>query len=346
MIFHDSDDPDLILQIIDLKNPSALNEPLMDDAAFKTYRDQIMLQTLRDYSAGLQKFKKNDLSFVPNNDAEERLKAVYLSHPDRKKRAFSNQIKIRAQSGLADKFRRAAETASEYLSTMEEIFLTHGLPPSLTRMAFVESMFNIEAKSKVGASGIWQFMPETARLFMYVNNLVDERNSPIKATRAAAQLLLKNYAELGSWPHAITAYNHGTYGMLQAIKKTGSLDFDKTILQYESPSFGFASKNFYGEFIAARRVYYKIKSQIQFKIRPKILDSVVLDSPMSLQDISKVSGLDIGDISRYNHCILPETVSRNYDKPLPKFFEFFAPKTPIEKLRKKMTQQISQNRNF
>jgi membrane-bound lytic murein transglycosylase D len=134
--------------------------------------------------------------------------------------------------------------------------------------------------------------------------------------------------------------------MMQAIKKTGSLDFDKTILYYESPSFGFASKNFYGEFIAARRVYYKIKNLIQIKFKPNNLDSIVIDPPLSLKDLAKESGLEIEEISRYNQCILPETISQNPDKPLPKFFEFFAPKTPIQKLRKKMAQQISHNRQI
>ena len=83
---------------------------------------------------------------------------------------------------------------------MEQIFEDHNIPKNLTRIAFVESMFNEKAISKVGASGVWQFMPSTAKDFIIVDKYIDERNSPIKATEAAAKLLKANFKLLGSWP--------------------------------------------------------------------------------------------------------------------------------------------------
>lgn len=79
---------------------------------------------------------------------------------------------------------------------------------------FIESSFDYSAHSSVGAAGIWQFMPRTARVYkMAVGRYVDERRDPIKATRAAAKYLKTAYDALGSWPLAIVSYNHGVGGV-------------------------------------------------------------------------------------------------------------------------------------
>src|SRR5438552_2830413 len=83
----------------------------------------------------------------------------------------------------------------------------------------------------------------------------DERLDPAKATRAAAKLLHDNYNALGSWPLAITAYNHGRAGMMRAQSEVGSSDITKVIDEYRGPLFGYASMNFYSEFLAAVDVY-------------------------------------------------------------------------------------------
>ena len=80
----------------------------------------------------------------------------------------------------------------------------------------VESSFNAAAYSKVGAAGLWQFMRSTGRRYMRVDDAVDERLDPYRSTEAAAQLLAYNYRVLGSWPLALTAYNHGAAGMRRA----------------------------------------------------------------------------------------------------------------------------------
>ena len=124
----------------------------------------------------------------------------------------------------------------------------------LTRLPLIESSFNIEAYSKVGAAGIWQFMPATGRLFLKINHEVDERLDPIIATRAAADLLKSNYDKLQTWPLAVTAYNHGPAGMARAVRKVGTRDIVPIIRRYKSRTFGFASRNFYAELLAAIEV--------------------------------------------------------------------------------------------
>ncbi len=102
------------------------------------------------------------------------------------------------------------------------------------------------AYSKFGAAGIWQFTRSTGRRYMEVGYVLDERRDPIRATHAAAQLLKENYEKLGSWPLAITAYNHGAAGMARARQKHG--DYPAIFKSYRSRTFKFASRNFYSEF--------------------------------------------------------------------------------------------------
>jgi membrane-bound lytic murein transglycosylase D len=83
-----------------------------------------------------------------------------------------------------------------------------------------------------------------------VDNVLDERRDPLVSTRAAAVYLKENHQKLDSWPLALTAYNHGVNGMLRAKNQIG--EYDRVFGEYCSPSFGFASRNFYPCFLAAR----------------------------------------------------------------------------------------------
>jgi membrane-bound lytic murein transglycosylase D len=134
---------------------------------------------------------------------------------------------------------------------MEGIFRDEGLPVELTRLPLIESCFDLSAYSKAGAAGIWQFMPATGRRFMRIDTLVDERRDPITSTRAAARFLRQLHVSLGTWPLAITGYNHGPEGIARAVRATGTTDIAEIIRDYRGRAFGFASRNFYAEFLAA-----------------------------------------------------------------------------------------------
>jgi membrane-bound lytic murein transglycosylase D len=108
--------------------------------------------------------------------------------------------------------------------------------------------------SKAGAAGLWQFIRSTGRRYLRIDRAVDERLDPYRSTEAAAQLLSYNYRLLGSWPLAITAYNHGAEGMRRAREQVGTDDIVQIVRHYHSPSFGFASRNYYASFIAALRL--------------------------------------------------------------------------------------------
>jgi membrane-bound lytic murein transglycosylase D len=159
--------------------------------------------------------------------------------------------RIRFQLGQADRFKEGLIRSSQWETHIAETFANQGLPPELAVLPHVESSFNAAAYSKVGAAGMWQFMRSTGRRYMRVDEAVDERLDPYRSTEAAAQLLAYNYRVLGSWPLALTAYNHGAAGMRRAKESVGTDDFVKINRTYTSRSFGFASRNFFPSFLAA-----------------------------------------------------------------------------------------------
>ena len=158
--------------------------------------------------------------------------------------------RLRFQLGQRDIFIRGIYQSGRYLRQMEEIFRQEGLPIELTRMPFVESSFNLRARSKVGASGIWQFMRSTARLYMRMDPSADERNDPLRATRAAAKKLRYNYSMLNALRLAVTAYNHGPHGVKRLTQKMGTTDIVE-LIDVRKGRFGFASASFYASFLAA-----------------------------------------------------------------------------------------------
>jgi membrane-bound lytic murein transglycosylase D len=162
---------------------------------------------------------------------------------------------VHTQLGIKERFRDGVVRSGRYVESFQQIFEKQGLPTEIALLPFVESSFENRALSTAGAAGIWQFTRGTGRLYMNVNKKVDERLDPQKAARAAARLLMDNYNALGNWPLAITAYNHGRAGMVRAQNEVGS-DITKVISDYKGPSFGYASMNFYTEFLAAVEVYH------------------------------------------------------------------------------------------
>lgn len=160
--------------------------------------------------------------------------------------------RLRTQQGVADEFRRGLLRARPHLARIAHTLRRHGVPEEIAALPFIESMYNARAHSAAGARGIWQLMPATGReLGLAIGSAKDERLDTMRATQAAAKLLRRNYRLLGSWPLAITAYNHGAFGVRRAMVATGSTDLLFLIDHYQTDTWGFSSKNYYAEFLAA-----------------------------------------------------------------------------------------------
>jgi membrane-bound lytic murein transglycosylase D len=179
-----------------------------------------------------------------------RMAALFGESPDPRQLERVKR-RIRCQVGQRERFREGLVRSLPYRDAIRGIFRDAGLPEDLIYLAQVESSFNWQARSKHGAAGIWQFTRRTGRHFLRIDQALDERLDPLRSSEAAAQLLKANYQRLGSWPLAITAYNHGPAGMCRAQRRHTT--YAAIYKHYRSRRFGFASRNFYPEFLAARQ---------------------------------------------------------------------------------------------
>ena len=169
-------------------------------------------------------------------------------------RVLSAVEDIRFQLGQSDRFREGLVRSGLWQAHIEQTLSDLGLPRELGVLPHVESSFNAAAYSKAGAAGMWQFMRSTGRRYLRIDSAVDDRMDPFRSTEAAAQLLSFNYRLLGTWPLALTAYNHGAEGMRRAKDQLHTDDIVMVVRNYHSPSFGFASRNYYVSFLAALTV--------------------------------------------------------------------------------------------
>lgn len=137
-----------------------------------------------------------------------------------------------------------------YFDMMDKVMTKYGLPTELKYLSVIESELKATARSRVGAVGPWQFMPETARIMgLKVNSQVDERKNYQKSTQAAARYLTDLYDIFNDWLLVIAAYNGGPGNVNKAIRKSGSRNFWD--LQYHLPA---ESRNHVKKFIATHYI--------------------------------------------------------------------------------------------
>ena len=189
----------------------------------------------------------------PPADYEERQVAALFKGESASAYALAAQ-NLRVQQGMRERFRDGLLRSRYYRPAMERTFRAAGVPPELVTLAEVESGFYNRARSSAGAVGIWQFTRGTGRQFMRITRRHDDRLDPFTETQAAAELLRSNYLTFGNWPLAITAYDYGTGGMAHASEEYGG-DYARLLSNYNGPHFGFASKNYYAEFLAASQIH-------------------------------------------------------------------------------------------
>ena len=213
-------------------------------------RQRVVNQARDHYVAELERIASGQGPLSPQ---DERIKALWggQATPERLREATDD---IRFQLGQANRFKAGLIRSGTWQKDIAQALKEEGLPPQLAALPLVESSYNPSAYSKVGAAGLWQFMRSTGRRFMRIDRTVDDRMDPFRATEAAAQLLAYNHRILGTWPLALTAYNHGVAGMRRAVDTLGTTDIVTIVRTYQSRTFGFASRNFYVSFLAALKI--------------------------------------------------------------------------------------------
>ena len=242
--FHDDEYLGVIYEV--LKLPSA-------GRAYTPAQRRLVKAKAADYRRHLRSLEHKVAGGKSLNAEEQRLYDQLVAKGG-KRAVFGAADRLRVQRGVREKFRRGLEISGRYDQTFRGIFRSRGLPEDLAYLPHVESSFQAHARSSVGAAGIWQFMPGTGRVYdLRINRALDERWDPILAAEGAARYLDAAYRKLGSWPLAITSYNHGQGGMAKAKRLHGE-DIGRIVKHYRGPYFGFSSRNFYAQFLAAREV--------------------------------------------------------------------------------------------
>ncbi len=209
---------------------------------------------------------------------------------------------IRYQQGLRDRFREGLVRSGRWRAYIEDEFRALGVPVELAALPHVESSYNPEARSHVGASGIWQFTRSTGRRFMQIDHVLDERNDPWTASRAAGRLLAYNYSIAGNWPMAITAYNHGLSGVRRAMRQFGDDAYSDILRNYKGRTFGFASRNFYVAFLAAKHVDQNAQTYfpgVQLEA-PTNYATFKLDAYIAAADLSDGLGVTTRQLAAHN----------------------------------------------
>jgi membrane-bound lytic murein transglycosylase D len=299
-IIHDEDKPERIYQILDLSTiyPDQKVTKQQEERilTFETERIVAILKRLASGKVGMEQF----------TDGEKRIYRLFGKQPKRQDLLRASRS-VRVQNGMRETFKDGIVRSGRYLSTIERILEDHELPEELAYLPHIESSFNHHARSKYGAVGIWQFTRATGKYYLKIRRELDERRDPILSTEAAAKLLRTNFRTLRTWPLAVMAYNYGLSGIRRAVRKLGTKDVGKIIRSYRSRRFGFASKNFYLEFVAATRIAkdpsrffgsVALESAMRFK-------TVKLTTPRKLESILREFGVTVDDINRLNPALRP-----------------------------------------
>jgi membrane-bound lytic murein transglycosylase D len=280
-LIHDHRDLDKIYQVLYLNPHASL-----------TAQNQIIAATLKRYQHVLHHLIHDEsrdhasLDMLPEKRIVKTLWEDRLAHSA----WHTADQRLRFQRGQFNRLQTGYKVYRRWRSQIESILKAYGLPPELSLLPFIESSYHVKARSKAGAAGIWQLMPTTAKEYLRVDDVVDERMDIVKSTHAAAKLLKKNYAVFKQWPLAITAYNHGVAGLQQAINDVGSQDLVTIIEQYRGKRFGFASRNFYAAFLAVINVMPQLERRFT---QPQQASFVTVTTPAFLPAAAIAQGLNV-----------------------------------------------------
>ncbi len=315
--------PWIIFEVVDTtsfeqtKGPSWLRRQRgLDYAAKRKQRVSFLLKML-----------SHKRSFKHLSVAEQNIYDKLLAIPGSRHRVIVEALRsLRTQLGQKDFFIAGLQNSPKYLPYIESVFEKMNLPIELTRIPFVESSFNEVAYSKVGAVGVWQIMPSMGRKFSIVNENIDERYSPIKASEMAARILKENKLVLKNWPLAVTAYNNGTGNILKVSKLVKSKDLGTIIERYHKDSFQFASSNFYSSFLAVLHAerYHDILFQDLHLVKKEVMNHDVFQVTRKIKPakLALLAEIDLQTLSDYNLDI--KRAIRN-NKFLPKGYRLHLP---------------------
>lgn len=320
VVLFDERHPEIIYEILDFSQLKATNK---NAVVYEILRERELKRKFTSYRRAFSRLRtKGTTSRVKNIETTNIISAIRkLKH----KHSFSELSKnLRAQTGQRDSVINGLVLSAPYLNKMEDIFFAYGIPIELTRLSLVESSFNLNAISRVGATGVWQFMLRSSHEYMLVDRkrMIDERLSPLKATAAAAQLLKRNRKILGSWALAISSYNSGVKPFIKIplkVRESARVSYLKSCPG--TYRIGWAGRNYYPEFLAL--LYAEKYRDLVFsdvgKPSNHFISFMTIPSSSTLTEVAMNSAFSLFDLESLNPDVLDAQIK------LPKGFRLAIP---------------------
>lgn len=310
IIFYNQGNVGIVYSVLDFSELTKLKKKGLGSVKTEIIREERrrIVRMLKNIST---KFEDGKIKLSGLNLEEKRIAILLLDNSDHirvDQKSLLASLKYR--NGFSHRIKKAIVASGHYMQEMRRIFKERGLPPELTMIPFVESAFSLRAYSRAGAAGIWQFIHATGKRYLRIDEFVDERYDPILAAYAAATHLSHEYKLLGSWPLTVNAYNTGPGRMLQAIKRLQTRDIATIIKHFRGAGYGFDSRNYFPEILAAIHVYQNQKHYFGElrPLPPQKFEYVAMPSPMNINELAKLAGISPSIISNMNLAIKPEVL--------------------------------------
>ena len=213
-------------------------------------------------------------------------------------------------------FERLMAISEYYFPMFEEHLAKYDVPLEIKYLAIVESALNPKAKSRVGATGLWQFMYPTGKQFnLEVNSYVDERYDPLKATEAACQYLSSLHTIFGDWSLVLASYNAGPGNVSKAIRRSGGSQ-NYWNIRKNLPR---ETANYVPAFLATLYIYeYKKEHGLQPKKAPMTYfetDTIAVKKRITFQQVSELLDIPVSQIEFLNPIYKLNIIPFEVDKP-------------------------------
>lgn len=312
VVLHDKNNLALIYKVLDF---SHLHEKKLPKNTLYVLQQKITKDKTRDMEEALSNLAKSPFSQEPEAKKIYRnLQQAKIRLPNLKRdrvQFFLNLKKnLRTQTGQKNFIRDGIIRSLPYQVFIQRYFETHKLPKELFAIPFLESSFNPRAESKVNALGVWQFMPLIASYYVPKRTThVDYRSNVGVASLSAGFLMSENLKIMKSWDLAVTAYNSGTKHLLKTKRRLGkkNVSLETIIKNSDSEHFGFASKNFYAEFLAlAHTLAYReeLFDNLHSSDRSDVDDDLLFYvAKCSIKASKDLSSGQLEDLKFHNHHI-------------------------------------------
>ncbi|WP_457618920.1 LysM peptidoglycan-binding domain-containing protein [Lutibacter sp.] len=285
-----------------------IKSPLYDTIQYVLKDDEILLTELEELPTDLlkERLKILDGKTPFHIEYNKNLEQVIRTYLKRRKSAFSALM----------------ERARFYFPMFEEQLDKYDVPLEIKYLAIVESALKPRARSRVGATGLWQFMYQTGKQFgLNVSSYVDERSDPYRATEAACKYLSSLYNIFGDWDLALAAYNSGPGNVTKAIRRSGgSTNYWNIRHNLPRETAGYVPAFYATLYIFEYANEHNIKAR-ESAINYFETDTVQIKRQLTFEQIYKTLNVDIEVLQflnpQYKLDIIPYIKGKNYTLTLP-----------------------------